>query len=66
MKKLALFIVLFAAVANACAMDLSTWLSEEYSKNKSAEQIEQDARVLVQEGKMTEAELAQVLASIKN
>ena len=66
MKKLALFALLLVTAANVCAMDLSVFLSEENSKNKSAEQIEQDARKLVDEGNMTQEELEQVLTAIKN
>lgn len=66
MKKLMLFVVLLAAVLNVSAMDLSQWLSDENRANKTTEQIERDARMLVEEGKMTQDELELVLASIKN
>jgi hypothetical protein len=66
MKKTALFALLLVTAVNACAMDLSKWLSEEQNANKAPERIEKDARELVAEGKMTQEELELVLASIKN
>lgn len=64
MNKLALFVAFLTVAANACAMDLSAWLSRARGLGLNNDQILVAAQEEVTAGKMTKEELELVKASL--